>query len=85
MAEVVQMTTKEAGPGLPKPLRAYIPLVAAGGMALLVYLNMGMEWDASTLAEVGLFVVLIIAAGSFLWAFLMFSFHRLLSSRGAPG
>ena len=34
-------------------------------MALLVYLNMGMEWDASTLAEVGLFVVLIIAAGSF--------------------
>ena len=59
------MTTKEAGPGLPKPLRAYIPLVAAGGMALLMYLNMGMEWDASTLAEVGLFVVLIIAAGSF--------------------
>ena len=41
----------------------------------------GMEWTATA----ALAAAALIAAGSFLWAFLMFSFHRLLSSRGAPG
>ena len=52
-------------PSLPKGLRAYIALVGISGMAWLAYLVPGAEWDAAALGEMALFVLLIVAAGSF--------------------
>ena len=51
--------------GLPKPLLVYIPSVCAVGMAWMVYLALGADWSLSTLGELGLFVLLIVVAGSF--------------------
>ena len=59
------MTQNEISPALPKPLRAYIAVAAIAGAAWLAYLIWGMEWDRSTAAEVGLFTLLILVAGSF--------------------
>lgn len=52
-------------PALPKPLRVYIGLVGVAGMGLMVYLAQGAEWSSTTLAEAGLFIFLIVVAGSF--------------------
>ena len=59
------MVMSEAPPGLPKPLRAYIALVALAGTAWIVTLLWRVELSSSALAETGFFFVLILAAGSF--------------------
>ncbi len=48
-----------------KLLPTYVALVCIGSMALLAYLATGVEWQLSTLGEMGLFILLIVAAGSF--------------------
>ena len=50
---------------LPRPLRAYIGLVAVAGMALLVVLVLRAQWDSSAVGEMCLFIVLVVVAGSF--------------------
>ena len=59
------MVMSEAPPGLPKPLRAYIALVALAGTAWIVTLLWRVELISSALVETGFFFVLILAAGSF--------------------
>ena len=59
------MTKNEARPGVPVSLWAYIAVVGIGGMAWLVYLVQGAEWGASATREMGLFILLVIVAGSF--------------------
>ncbi len=59
------MERSELNTGLPKPLQAYIPSVCAIGMAWMVYLAIGADWSLSVLGELGLFVLLIVVAGSF--------------------
>ena len=51
--------------GVPKSLQAYIGLVGAAGTALLGYLVLLVDWGPATVAELGLFTLLIIVAGSF--------------------
>ncbi len=48
-----------------KLLPTYIAAVCIGSVALLAYLVIGVEWHLSTLVEMGLFILLIVAAGSF--------------------
>ena len=50
---------------LPEGLRAYIALVGISGMAWLAYLVQGTEWETATFGEMALFILLIVAAGSF--------------------
>ena len=57
------MGENEARPGLPKPLRIYIALIAMIGIGFLAYLVQGVEWGPSTGGELGLFVFLIVVAG----------------------
>ena len=59
------MSEKEVRAGLPRSLRAYIVLVAVGGMVWLTYLAQSVEWGPSVLGEMGFFVALIVLAGSF--------------------
>ena len=59
------MVENESNINIPKPLRAYIVLVAIAGMGLLIYLAQRAEWGLSTLGELGLFAVLIAVAGCF--------------------
>ena len=59
------MTVNDTRPGLPKTLVAYIASACLAGAALLVYLVSGVEWSPTTWLETGLFVVLVLAAGSF--------------------
>ena len=59
------MRESRANVGLPRPLQVYIALVGIVGMALLVYLVRGSEWEASTLGEMGFFMLLMVVAGSF--------------------
>ena len=59
------MAQNEISPALPKPLRAYIALTGIAGATWLAYLTWGMEWELSTAAEIGLFTLLILVAGSF--------------------
>ena len=53
------------GPGLPGPLGVYIGLVTVVGMAWLAYLVAGVDFSPSTVGEMALFIVLLVAAGSF--------------------
>ena len=46
-------------------LTTYVALVGIAGAALLAYLAPGVDWQLSTLGETGLFILLIVAAGSF--------------------
>ncbi|MCZ6788972.1 MAG: hypothetical protein O7D33_03350 [Chloroflexi bacterium] len=48
-----------------KLLPTYIAVVCIGSVALLAYLVTGVEWQLSTLGKMGLFLLLIVAAGSF--------------------
>ena len=50
---------------MPKLLTTYVALVGIAGAALLAYLAPGVDWQLSTLGETGLFILLIVAAGSF--------------------
>ena len=50
---------------LPKTLRGYIVLVAGIGAVLLAFLLIRVEWELSTLGELGLFTLLIAIAGCF--------------------
>ena len=59
------MNKNETRPGLPIPLRAYIVLVGLAGMGLIAYLAQMVDWEPSVLGEMGLFILLIVAAGSF--------------------
>ena len=51
--------------GLPKPLRWYVVITCVAGLAFLAYLAQSAEWSTTTFSELGLFVLLIVAAGSF--------------------
>ena len=51
--------------GLPKALRRYIVITCLAGLALLVYLTQRAEWSSTTFSELGLFIILIVAAGSY--------------------
>ena len=51
--------------GLPRTLQVYIALVAFSGAAWTLYLIQGVEWTPATLGKMGLFTLLIVAAGSF--------------------
>ena len=59
------MSENQVRAGLPKSLQAYIVIVAVGGMAWLTYLAQSVEWGPSVLGQMGLFVALIVLAGSF--------------------
>ena len=59
------MMKNEARPGVPVSLWAYIAVVSVGGMSWLVYLVQGAEWGLSATREMGLFMLLVIVAGSF--------------------
>ena len=59
------MREAEAKRLLPNRLRLYIGLIAVAGAGWLAYLVLGVDWDLSTGAEMGLFVLLIVGAGSF--------------------
>ena len=50
---------------MPKLLTTYIALVGIASVALVAYLASGVDWQLSTLGEMSLFIVLIVAAGSF--------------------
>ena len=54
-----------APPPLNKKLRFYISLVAVAGAAWLAFLLAGIDWQVSTVAEISLFALLVIVAGSF--------------------
>ena len=59
------MSENQVRASLPKSLQAYIVIVAVGGMAWLTYLAQSVEWGPSVLGQMGLFVALIVLAGSF--------------------
>ena len=59
------MRENETSSSLSQPLRMYMALVTIGGMAWLAYLAQRVAWEPSTLGEMGLFILLIVAAGSF--------------------
>lgn len=52
-------------PGLPIRLQAYVALIGAAGVGWLGYLAQGAAWGPSALGEAGVFVLLLIAAGSY--------------------
>ena len=58
------MTEKEKNTTLPNRLRLYIAIVAIVGTVLMAYLVQGVDWQPVTVSEVGLFALLIVAAGS---------------------
>ena len=59
------MQGPETDSGLPSPLRAYIGLVASGGLGLAVLLALGQGWGTTVLAEAVLMTALAVVAGSF--------------------
>lgn len=59
------VTESRQSPGLPRRLRAYILLVAISGLVLTVLLTLGVKWSPSVVEELGVFSLLIVAAGSF--------------------
>ena len=59
------MTDTEANRVLPNRLRVYIALIAVAGAGWLAYLVQDVQWGLSSLGETGLFVLLIVGAGSF--------------------
>ena len=60
-----EVTERQVVEGLLTPLRVYTALVALSGLAVLGSLVPGINWDSSTVGELGLFILLIIVAGSF--------------------
>ena len=60
-----RLKKSEINSDLPRQLQLYITLIAVAGMGLMAYLATGVDWGLSTLVETGLFVFLIVVAGSF--------------------
>lgn len=50
---------------LPKPLQVYIFSIFFAGLACMVVFALGAQWGLSTFGELGLFILLIVVAGSF--------------------
>ena len=59
------MAARELHTGLAKPLKVYILVLFLSGTALLGYLVQAADWETTTVLEAGLFVLLIVVAGSF--------------------
>ena len=59
------VTQIKSSPNLSQRLQGYILLVFISGLALMVYLMLGVEWSPSVGVEMGVFTLLIVAAGSF--------------------
>ncbi len=60
-----EVTERQTTKGLLTPLRVYTGFVALLGLAVLGSLVPGIKWDSSVAGDLGLFIVLIIVAGSF--------------------
>lgn len=59
------MQETEINLALSNRLKIYIALVGLVGTAWMVYLLLGVQWEASTLGEFGLFTLLLVVAGGF--------------------